>query len=377
MTIPLVDLRAQYVSIKEEVDTAIRRVIEESGFIGGRFVREFEEAFAADYRVKHCVSVANGTDAIYIALKMLGIGAGHEVITTAHSWISTSEAISQTGARPVFVDVDEFYALSADLIEREITSATRAIVPVHLYGQPADMTKIMTLARKYELKVVEDCAQAHYATWGGQRVGTFGTAGTFSFYPGKNLGAYGDAGAIVTNDDDLATRMRMYANHGALKKHQHQMEGINSRLDGMQAAILTAKLPYIHTWTERRQQVASWYGMALSNVIGVERPRVRQGATHVYHLYVVQTNHRDRLASYLQDHGVQTGIHYPAALPFLDAYSCLTVDRDSKFPVAKRNARRILSLPIYPELSKQEVDHIAGLVIRWCGAHEDFEADCR
>lgn len=370
MTIPLVDLRAQYLSIKEEVDTAIRRVIEESAFIGGRFVREFEESFAADYGVKHCVSVANGTDAIYIALKMLGIGSGDEVITTAHSWISTSEAISATGARPVFVDVDEFYTINADLIERKITTATRAIIPVHLYGQPADMTKIMALARKHELHVVEDCAQAHYATWAGQRVGTFGNAGTFSFYPGKNLGAYGDAGAIVTDDDDLAARMRMYANHGALKKHQHQMEGINSRLDGMQAAILSAKLPHIHVWTKHRQQVASWYDTVLGGVLGIEGPSARQSATHVYHLYVIQTNHRDHLATYLREHGVQTGIHYPVALPFLDAYSYLTINRDSDFPVAKRNAARILSLPIYPELSKEEVEYVAGLVIRWWRAHE-------
>lgn len=358
MTIPLVDLHAQYLSIKEEVDTAIRRVIEESAFIGGRFVREFEEAFAADYGVKHCVSVANGTDAIYIALKMLGIGAGHEVITTAHSWISTSEAISQTGARPVFVDVDEFYALNADLIEREITSATRAIIPVHLYGQPADMAKIMTLARKYELHVVEDCAQSHYATWGGQRVGTFGKAGTFSFYPGKNLGAYGDAGAIVTNDDDLAVHMRMYANHGALRKHFHEMEGINSRLDGLQAAILSVKLKYIHQWTALRQEIASWYDELLSDAWNVATPKVRDGSTHVYHLYVIQVERRDSVAAYLARNGIQTAVHYPVVLPLMEAYRYLNVCRD-KFPQAIENAARILSLPMFPELSRPVVEKIA------------------
>lgn len=361
MTIPLVDLHAQYLSIKEEVDSAIRRVIEESAFIGGRFVREFEEAFAADYGIRHCISVANGTDAIYIALKMLGIGLGDEVITTAQSWISTSEAISQVGARPVFVDVDDYYTIRVDRIEQEITPATRAIIPVHLYGQAADMTGIMTLARKHKLCVVEDCAQAHYATWNGQRVGTFGDVATFSFYPGKNLGAYGDAGAIITNEDDLAKRIRMYANHGALRKHFHEMEGINSRLDGLQAAILSVKLKYIHQWTALRQEIASWYDELLSDARNVATPKVRDESTHVYHLYVIQVEQRDSVAAHLARNGIQTAVHYPVVLPLMEAYRYLNISCD-KFPQAIRNATKILSLPMFPELSRPVVEKIATIL---------------
>jgi len=358
ITIPLVDLHAQYLSIQGAIDAAIRRVIENSAFIGGPSVREFEESYAADYGVRHCISVANGTDAIYVALKMLGIGSGDEVITTAHSWISTSESISQTGARPVFVDVDAYYAIDADLIDAAITPRTRAIIPVHLFGHPADMTRIMTIAQKHGLLVIEDCAQAHYATWHGQRVGTFGVVGTFSFYPGKNLGAYGDAGAIITNDEALAARMRMYANHGALRKHEHLMEGINSRLDALQAAILHAKLPHIHQWTAQRQRIASWYDELLAGAPAVQIPRVREQATHVYHLYVVQVSDRDAVASRLATRGVQTAIHYPTPLPLLEAYRYLGT-RSGQFPRATANSARILSLPMYPELTRAQVESVA------------------
>ena len=356
--IPLVDLHAQYLTIKESIDAAMRRVVESSTFIGGACVREFEQAYAADYGMAHCVSVANGTDAIYIALRMLGVGAGHEVITSAHSWIATSETISQCGAQPVFVDVDEYYTIDPELIEAAITPRTRAIIPVHLYGQPADMTRIMSIAARHDLLVIEDCAQAHYASWCGRRVGTFGAAATFSFYPGKNLGAYGDAGAILTNDASLAERMRMYANHGSLRKHDHRMEGINSRLDALQAAILSAKLPHIHAWTRARQQVAGWYEEALRAVPGLRLPRVRESATHVWHLYVVQLQQRDAVAARLAARGIQTGVHYPTPLPLLEAYRRLEV-RPGQFPAAVCNARRILSLPIYPELSRQQVELVA------------------
>ena len=356
--IPLVDLHAQYLSIRDSIDAAMRRVVDSGAFIGGACVREFEEAYAAEYGVRHCVSVANGTDAIYIALRMLGVGPGDEVITTAHSWIATSETISQCGATPVFVDVDEYYTINPELIEAAITPRTRAIIPVHLYGQPADMTRIMALAGRHGLLVIEDCAQAHFATWQGRRVGTFGAAATFSFYPGKNLGAYGDAGAIITNDEQLATRMRMFANHGSLRKHEHRIEGINSRLDALQAAILGAKLPHIHAWTRARQQVAAWYDEALRGVAGVELPRVRASATHVWHLYVVQVAERDGVATRLGAHGIHTAVHYPTALPLLEAYQHLHA-RPEQFPAAAANARRILSLPIYPELSRERVQLVA------------------
>jgi dTDP-4-amino-4,6-dideoxygalactose transaminase len=362
-SIPLVDLHAQYLSIQASIDAAIRGVIESSAFIGGVPVREFEAAYAADYGVRHCISVANGTDAIYIVLKMLGVGPGDEVITTAHSWISTSETISQTGARPVFVDVDRYYTIDAERIEAAITPRTRAIIPVHLFGQPADMSRIMEVARRHGLEVIEDCAQAHYATWQGRRVGTFGTAATFSFYPGKNLGAYGDAGAVVTDDGALATRMRMYANHGALRKHEHSMEGINSRLDGLQAAILSAKLPHIHEWTARRQQVAAWYDEQLASVTGVERPLLRAGASHVYHLYVVQVEARKEVAAHLAAQGVQTAVHYPVPLPLMEAYRHLELEA-RQFPRAAANAARILSLPMYPELTREQVAFVVDELAR-------------
>lgn len=365
MKIPFVDLRAQYVAHRSEIDAAIAYVIRETAFIGGNVVREFETRYAADYGVKHCVSVANGTDAIYIALRMLGIGEGDEVITTAHSWISTSEAVSQAGATPVFVDVDQHYLIDADRIEAAITPRTRAIIPVHLCGQAADMERTMAIAKKHDLLVLEDCAQAHYATWNGKRVGTFGNVGTFSFYPGKNLGAYGDAGAIVTNDDALATKMRMYANHGAMVKHTHLMEGINSRLDGIQAAILSAKLPHIHDWTARRQGVAAQYDALFAGKLPAEDvPRVRAGATHVYHLYVIQTDRRRELAARLLDCGIQTAVHYPTALPFMPAYTRFG-HRPEHFPRAHRNQDRILSLPIYPEMTSEMVAYVASAVIEF------------
>jgi dTDP-4-amino-4,6-dideoxygalactose transaminase len=361
--IPLCDLQAQYLTIKPQVDAAIAQVIGETSFIGGRFVREFERAFAADYGVKHCIPVANGTDAIYIVLKMLGIGAGDEVITTAHTWIATGETVSQTGARPVFVDVDDYFTIDVEQIEAAITPRTKAIIPVHLFGQPADMTRVMNIAAKHGLQVIEDCAQAHYATWQGRRVGTFGRAATFSFYPGKNLGAYGDAGAILTNDDELALKMRMFANHGALQKHHHVMEGINSRLDSMQAAILSVKLPHIHDWTRARQQVAAWYDAALSDVPGVERPRVRDAAQHVYHLYVIKVDRREELMAALSAKGIETAVHYPVPLPAMEAYKYLAATQ-RPVPRALENAGRILSLPIYPELSREAVQHVAQAIAR-------------
>jgi dTDP-4-amino-4,6-dideoxygalactose transaminase len=363
MRIPLVDLHAQYLTIKPEIDAAIARVLADTAFIGGKPVRDFEQAYAADYGVDHCLGCANGTDAIYIALRMLGIGSGDEVITTAASWISTSETISQAGARPVFVDVDEYFTIDVEQIEARITPRTRAIIPVHLYGQPANMTRIMEIARKHSLRVIEDCAQAHYAEWRGQRVGTFGDAATFSFYPGKNLGAYGDAGAVVTGDADLASRMRMYANHGALKKHEHQVEGINSRLDGIQAAILSAKLPHIHAWTEARRRIAGWYDELFAGVRGVEVPRLREGATHVYHLYVIKVDRRDDLMKALQEAGIDVAIHYPVALPAMQAYRYLDM-KPAETPRAIANSARILSLPIYPELDRDAVQRIVEQVGR-------------
>jgi len=363
MKIPFVDLHAQYLAHRAEIDSAIGGVIRETAFIGGDVVRDFEKRYAEHYGVRNCVSVGNGTDAIYIALRMLGIGEGDEVITTAHSWISTSEAVSQAGAAPVFVDVDEYYLIDADRVEAAITKRTRAIIPVHLCGQAADMGRIIAIAKKHNLIVIEDCAQAHYATWNGQRVGTFGNVATFSFYPGKNLGAYGDAGAIATNDDELAKKMRMYANHGALVKHTHLMEGINSRLDGLQAAVLSAKLPHIHDWTARRQAVAALYDRLFAGRLPADAlPRIRPGATHVYHLYIIQVDRRNELVAHLQKRDIHTAVHYPTALPFMPAYARLG-HRPDQFPRAHRNQGRILSLPIYPEMTPEMVAYVVDTVV--------------
>jgi dTDP-4-amino-4,6-dideoxygalactose transaminase len=361
LKIPFVDLKAQYEAHKREIDGAIRDVIETTAFIGGKVVKQFEEDYARVLGVKHCISCANGTDAIYVVLRMLGIGPGDEVITTAASWISTSETIGQTGAKPVFVDVDEHYNIDPEQIERAITPRTKALLPVHLYGQAARMDAIVDIARRHNLLLIEDCAQAHLATFGGRTAGTFGIAGTFSFYPGKNLGAYGDAGAIITNDDDLAKKARMYANHGALVKHEHEMEGINSRLDGLQAGILRAKLPHLASWTERRQQVARRYDERLAKIPQVTIPTIAPGSTHVYHLYVIRVAERDALRTFLQERGIETGIHYPTALPFLGAYRSRG-HRSDEFPRAYRNQSTILSLPMYAELTDAMVDHVADTI---------------
>ena len=362
MQVPFVDLKTQYESIKPEIDNAIKSVIEETAFIRGKYVNEFENDYAEKYGVKHCISVANGTDAIYIALKALGIGPGDEVITVANSWISTSEVITQAGANVVFVDIEpDYYNIDVSKIEEKITSRTKAIIPVHLYGQPAEIDSIKKICKNYNLHLIEDCAQAHFATYKEQKVGTFGIAGTFSFYPGKNLGAYGDAGAIIINDDELADKMRMFANHGDLKKHEHQIEGINSRMDGLQAAILSVKLKYIDEWNQKRYQNALLYNQKLKDVKDIVLPKIRSNASHVFHLYVIRSKKRDQLRAFLQKQGISTGIHYPVALPFLNAYSFLN-HKPEDFPVAYRYQSGILSLPMYPELKGDAITIITDAI---------------
>jgi dTDP-4-amino-4,6-dideoxygalactose transaminase len=358
MNIPFVDLYAQYLTIQTEMDAVIKDVITETAFIKGKYVDEFEKSYQQSYGVKNCIGVGNGTDAIYIALKMMGIGAGDEVITSASSWISTSESITQAGARPVFVDIDpDFYTLNADLIEEKITKNTKGIIPVHLYGMPADMPKIMEIAKKHNLFVLEDCAQAHYAEIQGKRVGTFGRVSTFSFFPGKNLGAYGDAGAILTDDQELAIKMRMYANHGALKKHFHDFEGVNSRLDGLQAGILNVKLPHIHTWTAKRNEIAQKYTALLKNVSEVVPPKMRPGSKHVFHVYNIRCQKRDELRDFLESCGISVMVHYPTPLPFMPAYKYLNHVR-TDFPVVADYQDKILSLPIYPEMEDEAIEYV-------------------
>jgi dTDP-4-amino-4,6-dideoxygalactose transaminase len=362
MKVPFVDLKAQYQNIKNEIDNAVKSVIEETAFIRGKYVAEFEKAYAEKYGIKHCISCANGTDAIYITLKMLGIGHGDEVITVANSWISTSETITQAGAKPVFVDIEpDYYTIDASKIEPKITKRTKAILPVHLYGQPADMDKIMKICDAHKLQLVEDCAQAHFAKYKGQRVGTFGIAGTFSFYPGKNLGAYGDAGAIITNNDEFALKLKMYANHGALKKHFHEIEGINSRMDGLQAAILSVKLPHIDEWNQKRYKNAIIYNEMLKDCKGIYIPKICSDSTHIFHVYVIRSKKRDELNQYLKEHGIETSIHYPTALPFLKAYEYLG-HRHEDFPVAYKYQKEILSLPMYPELTEDMIEYVVGKI---------------
>lgn len=356
MNIPFVDLHAQYLGMKAEIDSAIQGVIRESAYIRSHYVEDFEGRWATEIGVRHCVSCANGTDALFIAMRSLGIKPGDEVITSCHSWIATSETITLAGGKVVFCDTDKAtYTIDPAKIAALVSARTVGIIPVHLYGQPADMDAIMAIARRNNLWVIEDCAQAHLAEYKGRRVGTFGNAATFSFYPGKNLGAYGDAGCIVTDDTRLAEWCATFARHGG--KNDHIMEGLNSRLDGLQAAVLLAKLPHLRDWTRARQCVAAKYTEALRGVGDLDLPIVAPGRTHVFHLYVVRTERRDELRKNLGNAGVATVINYPKALPFYPAYSYMG-HKPEDFPEGFRNQSRILSLPIFPELSDEQLAHV-------------------
>ena len=356
MNIPFVDLKAQYREIKEEIDHTIQGVILESAFIGGKYLKSLEQNFANYLGVKHCIGVANGTDALSIALASLGIKKGDEVITVANSFIATSEAVTRIGAKVVFVDCQKDTLLIDVLkIEEAITEHTKAIIPVHLYGQPVDMEKILEIAERYKLYVIEDAAQAHGAQYKGQKVGTLGDCACFSFYPGKNLGAYGDAGAIVTNNDQLAKQVRMYANHGRIEKYNHEFEGINSRLDGLQAAILDVKLKHLEEWNERRRAVAKIYDEQFKESVVI--PSVSPAVRHVYHLYVIRVQKRDKVRELLTQSGVSTGIHYPIPLPFLKAYRYLGY-QPADFPVAYKYKDELLSLPIHGNMSDEHVEYV-------------------
>lgn len=377
MNIPFVDLKSQYDGIKSEIDSAIATVISQTAFVGGAHLKNFEENFAAFCGVKHCIGVANGTDALFIALKTLGIGPGDEVITVANSFIATSEAITATGAKVAFVDIDpKTYNMDPNKLEdylkkrlapgpstltpkpSPLDPQPKAIIPVHLYGQPADMDPILSLAKKYNLKIVEDAAQAHGAIYKGRKIGSIGDMACFSFYPGKNLGAYGDGGAIVTSNDELALRARMYANHGRIGKYDHEIEGVNSRLDGLQAAILSVKLKHLPAWTEARRKNAYCYNKYLKDS-GLITPVEIDDVTAVYHLYVVRVRKeaRQKLQDHLQSKGISTGIHYPIALPNLLAYAYLG-HTEKDFPEATKASQEIVSLPMFPELSETQIQYV-------------------
>lgn len=360
--IPLVGLFDQYQQIKAEVDRAIEQVINSCYFVGGPEVRAFEEEFAAYCEVGGCVGVGNGTDAIYLALRALGIGKGDEVITVSHTFIATAEGITLTGAKPVFIDIkQDTMLMDPSLIEPAITSQTRAIIPVHLYGQTCEMDTITKIARRHNLKVVEDAAQAHGARWKGKRAGSMGDVAAFSFYPGKNLGAYGDAGGIVSSDEDLIKRLRTIANHGSVLKYKHEIEGVNSRLDSLQAAVLRIKLRRLDEWNDKRRAHASYYTQAIRNV-QLTPVAVHPDAEAVWHLFVVRTNDRELLQKRLAGEGIGTGIHYPTPLHLLPAYRYLGIQEGS-LPVTERVAKEIVSLPMYPELTSDQLHTIASALI--------------
>ena len=351
MKVNFVDLKAQYKTIKPEVDQAIAGVVESCAFVNSR---SFEADFSAYIGTDHCIGCGNGTDALFMAMQALGLGRGDEVITAANTFIATAEGISWTGATPVFVDCDPVtYNIDPAKIEAAITDRTKAIVPVHLYGQPVDMDPILDIAARHNLTVIEDAAQAHGATYKGKKIGTFGKVACFSFYPGKNLGAYGDAGAICTDDEELATRLRKLSDHGSNVKYQHDFEGVNSRLDGIQGAVLSVKLRHLDQWTDRRIEVARRYSEGLKDVCVT--PSIVGDVRHVFHLFVIQVNNRDELMNHLQEQDIASGIHYPVPLPATPAYAHLGYQAE-QFPVAYGIAGKIVSLPMHGDLTDDDVD---------------------
>ena len=355
--IPFADLKRQYRSIKKEIDNCVLKNIENTSFVGGTQITEFEESFASFVDVNFCVSCANGTDSIEILLKAMGIKENDEVLVPAISWISTSEAVSSLGAIPVFVDIDpNNYTINTNLISSKITNKTKAIIPVHLYGQPCDMKAIMKIAKEYKLKVLEDCAQAHGAKIEGQHVGTFGDAASFSFYPGKNLGAFGDAGCMITNNKIIEKKARQIANHGQEGKHNHIIEGRNSRLDTIQASILSVKLRYLNKWIKERNRIGFTYIEGIKNP-KIKTPVISKFTFHAFHLFVIRTEKRSDLIQFLRKNGIESSIHYPTALPFLKCYKKMNYKK-SDFPIAYNYQDKILSIPIFPELEACEIEKI-------------------
>jgi len=358
-TVPFIDLKREHDTLRADLQKAWSEALDSSAFIGGAAVEKFETAFAEFCQTAHAIGVGTGTDALVLALRALGVGPGDEVITASNSFVATAEAIVHAGATPVFVDIDpETYTIDVERIEDRITARTKAIIPVHLYGQPADMHKVLEIARRYELRVIEDAAQAHGARYHGRRVGSIGDAACFSFYPAKNLGACGDAGAVVTSDPGTAEAVRKLRDHGGLRKYEHDVVGYNSRLDALQAAVLQLKLKHLEERNERRRRHAQTYAELLSGIPGIVTPFEPDGISSVYHLYVVriEKGNRDDLQRHLRECGVQTGIHYPTPIHCTRAFAGF---RSGSCPVAERYAERILSLPMYPEIETHQLQYVA------------------
>jgi dTDP-4-amino-4,6-dideoxygalactose transaminase len=358
--IPLVDLQAQYRSIKPDIDAAIARVLDSAQFVLGPAVSDFEKDFAAFCGVSDAVGVNSGTSALHLALLASGVGPGDEVVTVPFTFVATVAAIEYTGARPVFVDVEpDYLTMDPAKVEEAMTPRTKAIVPVHLYGQPADMDPILAIARKHGVTVIEDACQAHGSEYKGRRCGSMGELGCFSFYPGKNLGACGEGGAVVTNDSAMAVRMRLLRSWGEATRYEHSLRGFNYRMDGIQGAILGVKLRHLERWTEARRRHALAYRRLLSETIAVT-PVEREGCRHVYHLFVVRLSDRDKWRARLAEAGVQTGVHYPIPVHLQPAYRDLG-HAEGDFPVSERAGTEVLSLPMFPELTPAQIETVAGL----------------
>jgi len=362
MRVPFLDLRIQHRSLRPELLSAWERALDESAFVGGSSVEEFEKAFARFCEAKHAVGVGNGTDALILALKALQVADGDEIIVPANSFVATAEAVVHAGAIPVFADIDpDTYNIYVHSLRSRITRRTKAIIATHLYGQPADMEPILDIAGGLGLPVIEDAAQAHGARYHSRRAGSLGTVACFSFYPGKNLGACGDGGAVVTNDARIAETVRKLKDHGGLRKYEHEVVGLNSRLDSLQAAVLRIKLPQLEARNAMRRQIAEWYNDLLSDVDGIITPVEAYGTESVYHLYVIRIENgcRDSLQAYLSDKGIQTAIHYPAPIHCTRAFARF---RRTECTVAEDHARRILSLPMYPEITRDQLQYVASAI---------------
>ena len=358
MKVPFLDLKLQYESIRDEIAACLQQVLDSTAFAGGPFVAQFEKEFAEFCQSKSAIGVGSGTAALWAALKELGIGNGDEVITTPNTFIATAEAISVCGARPVFVDIDEqTYNINPELLEAAITPKTKAVIPVHLYGQCADMEKIMEISRAHNLFVIEDACQAHGAEYKGQKAGSIGDAGCFSFYPGKNLGAYGEAGAVVTNNRQLADKIKMFRDHGQKEKYYHSMVGWNCRMDGLQGAVLSVKLKHLGQWNESRRKNAELYNSLLANLDPIVTPFEADYAMHIYHIYPILTENRRKLMDVLAKKQIYCGIHYPVPLHLQDAYALLGYKKGD-FPVAEKCAGRLLSLPMFPELTSEQIEYV-------------------
>lgn len=358
MKVPFLDLKIQYESIRDEIAVCLQQVLDNTAFAGGRFVEQFEREFASFCRSESAVGVGSGTEALWITLQCLGVGQGDEVITTPNTFIATAEAISFCGAKPVFVDVDELtYNMRPELLEGAITPRTRAIIPVHLYGQTADMAPILEIARKKGLFVIEDACQAQGAEYKGQRAGSMGDAGCFSFYPGKNLGAYGEAGAVVTNNHELADKIKILRDHGQREKYNHLMIGWNCRMDGFQGAVLSVKLKYLDRWNESRRKNAELYNLLLADLERIVTPFEADYAKHIYHIFPILTENRQQLMDALAENQIYCGIHYPVPLHLQDAYRSLGYKKGD-FPVAEKCCQQLVSLPMFPELTSEQISYV-------------------